>query len=128
MKSESSHVLIFSVFQPDKSRHENLVNHAKVKDLLTKSGVKFIPCAGWYQRKAELSFIVLVEHRNLVQTLCRDYNQACYLEHHKDRSCEAVFQEGKRVKLGMMTEVSQKTAEEAESCTKTPDGRYFTTL
>ena len=128
MKSDSSHVLIFSVFQPDKPIKVNLANHEKAKEILIKNKISFIPSTGWYEKNSELSFIVLAEHRNIVQSLCRDYNQACYLEHHKDRSCEAVFEEGRRVKLGKMTEVSEKKAKESDSYTQTPDGRYFTTL
>lgn len=128
MKSQSSHILIFSVFQADKPSRENYVNHAIVKEILVKNKIPFIPVLGSYENTAELSFIVSVEHRNLVQTLCNTYNQACYLEHHKDRFCEAVFQEGRRVKLGTMTEVSEKKAKELGSFTKTPDGRFFSAI
>jgi UDP-2,3-diacylglucosamine pyrophosphatase LpxH len=125
MLSQSTNLLIFSVFQSSKPMLENLYAHDKVKQSLKKSGINYIPCVGQYQGNTELSFIVSIENQTLVQDLCKQYNQESYLIHHGDRFCELMCSDGKTKPIGYMKEVTEAQAKTLEAWTKTPDDRYF---
>lgn len=126
MKAQSSHLLIFSVFQVDKTPEENLKAHKITEENMRMAKVPHIPVQGSYRNTKELGFIVPVEQRDLVKSLCHQYKQESYLEHHKDRHCELVFTDF-RLPLGTMVETTKEKAEASEAYTLTPDGRYFIT-
>lgn len=126
MKAQSPHLLIFSVFQVDKTPEENLKAHKITEENMRMAGIPHIPVQGSYRNTKELGFIVSVDQRPLVKSLCHQYRQESYLEHFKDRHCELVFTDF-RVPIGTMVEATKEKAEKSESYTLTPDGRYFVT-
>ena len=65
------------------------------------------------------------QYSRVAEIVLKDYDQESYLEHHNDRTCELVFGNGHRKKLGVMREVSEVEAMKKAAWTKTKDNRYF---
>lgn len=127
MKTQSPHLLIFSVFQSRLSVYENLQEHHAVKNNLTENKIPHIEVKGKYKGGTELGLIVPASYKKIVNEFCSQYKQECFLEHHPDRHCDLVYLDGKRESLGTLIEVSKDRAEKMDAYTQTPDGRYFIT-
>jgi hypothetical protein len=65
------------------------------------------------------------QHRRIAEMVLKDYDQEFYLEHNNDRTCELVFNDGNRKKIGTMREVTEAEALKKPAWTKTKDNRYF---
>ena len=125
MKSQSPHLLIFSVFQSNMPADQNYKAHLSTQETLKLSGIPYIPVQGAYKGVKELGFIVSADQRKVVDDICKQYNQESYLEHHNDRYCELICADGTSKPLGTMVETTKDKAEKSDAYTLTPDGRYF---
>lgn len=84
---------------------------------------------GKYNGTEERSILVRgFEHRSIVEKLCKEFNQECYLESHNDRSTALVYPDGHRESLGTLIPVSRSEAEAVGSWSYNPEVRqYFIT-
>lgn len=119
------------------SRHELDVNanHLRTREVyntLLDLRLDFACVSGVYKGKSEASFIVFDSEgvRDNVITLCKLYNQDCYLERDKDNEGYLVFPNGSRESIGTPKEVTREEASKLESFTILPQKdstkKYFT--
>lgn len=126
MKSQSPHLVIVSCYQTDLPEVGNARNHYDLAEKLKLLSVPFTEVIGCYKGKIENSFMIPAVYERVARMIMNEYNQECYLEHHNDRSCELVYPNGARTKIGIMTEVPKEEAEKSIAWTLVPEtGRYF---
>lgn len=111
-------VLIFSVYQAGESQDINEYNHAELLKRLKGSEVEYKELVGSYKGVLENSILVMYTPFNerLVQMLCNQFNQECYLDSGHDRHTELVYPT-KRESIGYLKQVSQSIAESLDAYT-----------
>jgi len=125
MKSQSPHLVIVSCYQKDLPEVGNVKNHFDLVNQLNLLSVPYIECEGVYDGVKEKSLIFAGQYKRVAEMICREYNQVCYLEHHNDRSCELIYSNGVKTKLGIMKEVTIKETEGKDHTYVPSTGRYF---
>jgi hypothetical protein len=121
-----SSLLVFSVFQRSESTHVNNVAHEMVLTWLRDAGIPVVALRGKYDGTEELSILVDgFQHRSVVERICREYKQECYIELHPDRFASLVFLDGKRRDLGMLQSVPEHEALGADGYLYNPRSGYF---
>lgn len=122
-------ILIFSVFQKTNTHELNVTNHNKILRALKGYGIPVIELQGKYNGADEMSLLISgFEHRAVVEVLCKDFNQECYLESHNDRDTNLVFPDGSRQNIGKLVPVTKEEAEVNGSYSYDPQvGQYFVT-
>lgn len=125
MRHLAPNLIIISAFQSTESLEKNKENHDNVLKNLKVLSVPYAVVKGCYKGKEELSVMIDAKYRSVVDLIMTSYNQESYLEHHNDRSCDLVYNNGARVKLGTMKNVTETMALSKDAWTKTSDGRYF---
>lgn len=104
--------LIFSVFNETNNYVNNVDNHVRVLDVLKLNSIPYVELTGSYNGKLERSFLItnVKTHRPIVEKLCSEYKQDCYLELDIDRHAELVFPNGDRQSKGYLVSVSETEA------------------
>ena len=111
-----SNVLIFSVFRKDRSNAMNEAFHANTLKELKALGLPVVELEGKYNGSEETSILVQgFENRVIVERLCTEFSQECYLESHNDRASFLVYPNGSKVGIGTLTPVSKEVAEASGS-------------
>jgi hypothetical protein len=106
-----SNVLIFSVFQKSVPAPLNEMAHRKVLSALKSEGLPVLELQGRYNGVDEMSILVDgFEHRRMVERLCQEFGQECYLESHNDRATNLVFPDGSTQSIGTLVPVSKEEA------------------
>lgn len=114
-------ILIFSVFQKSRDMQLNAATHSRVLMELHRRNLPVMELYGKYDGKEELSILVQgFEHREVVETLCAQFNQECYLESHNDRFTSLVYPDGRRQHIGKLQGVSKEEAERNGSYSYNP--------
>jgi hypothetical protein len=121
--------IIFSAFQSDHSKASNDFNHSNVKTFLSGLDVKFLEVDGVYNSVAERSILVSGDQAELVERLCRLYNQDCFLRVDSNNNAELIFISpngigGARAPLGVWQNVCRSVAESHECYTRHGDNFY----
>jgi len=117
-------IIIFSVYQNEKSELINKLNHKHIGNELKSRGISFKELVGVYKGIHEQSYLVHESNRSLVEELCIRYNQECYLESNGDRSTELVYRY-ERKNIGILKLVSKEFAESKEAYTYDPINDSF---
>ena len=125
-----SNVLIFSVFQKSSSLVSNATSHARVVKGLQAQNIPFVELRGKYEGVEELSILVEgFSHRPLVESLCKEFKQECYLESHNDRASFLVFPNGDKTAVGTLQGVTKEVAEAHGSYSYNPlVGQHYVTM
>ena len=122
-------ILIFSVFQKGLPEIVNRMAHDQFLEILEREGFPVLSLSGRYNGVDEL--LILIEnfdHREIVERLCREFNQESYLESHNDGTTFLVYPDGRRELIGKMTHVSETEAKAASSYSYSPlRDQYFVT-
>jgi len=120
---------LFSTCNESRTRSENMTAHEKTVTLLNSIDAPFSVVIGHYQGREELSFLIVgKKYQNLVETICKNHAQECYLHIHNDNHSELVYGDGKIEKVGKLTNVSKAEAEQLKNYTYVPvTGLYWTT-
>lgn len=114
-------VLIFSVFQAGLPELVNRMAHTQILSLLKRQGYPVLELQGRYNGADELSILVDgFQHRDLVERMCLEFKQECYLESHNDRATFLVFPNGDKQAIGTLTPVSKQEAEAVGSFSYNP--------
>lgn len=121
--------IIFSVFQ---YKEPDIINHSKILDILRNNKINFKVVEGMYNNKWELSILVPFEHELLVQSICWEYNQECYLvlkpHKHGVRKATLVFKGSNNQSVGYFMSVPEELATKQPSWTYDPSTKlYYTT-
>lgn len=125
MKHLSSHVIIVSASKENLPVVENMKRHKELAGYLQMLNVPFEEVIGLYDGVIEHSIMIDGDNRRIAAMIVRDYEQMCYLEHHNDRTCELVYPDWSRKKIGTMHEVTEQEAMKKNNWTQTKDKRYF---
>ncbi len=105
-------ILIFSVYQTNKSQDENHASHIKTLESLKSSGVPCLELLGRYNEVNETSILIEgLEYSFLVKHLCKQFNQECYLESNESRHTSLVYPNNTRLDIGRLIPVSKVEAE-----------------
>lgn len=114
-------VLIFSVFQSKLPEIVNKLAHTQLIAVLEKQGYPVMELQGRYNGSNELSILISgFEHRAMVERICQDFNQECYLESHNDRATFLVYPDGRKESIGTLTPVTKQEAEAVGSYSYSP--------
>ena len=118
-----SDYIIFSVYQ---GKVDDALAHKGIMASFDFSGIKYQECEGVYMGQKEESIIINADHEPLVLSLCRDYNQECYMiaETHKHGLRKAYFvylDDGRKEFMGYLRSVSRERALESDGYTYRPD-------
>ena len=125
MKHLSQHLVIVSTSLSNLTEDENKKRHDELTRYLNLMSIPHEELTGRFGGVNELCVMMDVQHSRVAEIVLRDYDQESYLEHHSDRTCELVFANGHRKKIGVMHEVTEVEALKKLAWTKTKDGRYF---
>lgn len=125
MKHLSSHVIIVSSSKETLSAAENAKRHEELTGYLRMLSVPFEEVIGLYDGVIEPSVMIDGDNQRVAAMIVRDYEQMCYLEHHNDRTCELVYPDWSRKKIGTMREVTEQEAKKKNNWTQTKDKRFF---
>jgi len=114
-------VLIFSVYQKSDSTQKNIITHCGVFQELKRRGLPVVELSGRYAGDYEYSILIQgFENRAMVERMCQEFNQECYLESHNDRASFLVFPDGTRKSIGTLKAVSKEEAEASDSYSYNP--------
>lgn len=131
-------IAIFSVFQKGLSEQENETAHNFAINKLKAQNIPFKEVQGVYtyengKTESEKSILVEVDallQEQIVEALCKMYNQECYLYATPKR--DAILKTGVVTvtqELGKLQEVSKSEAEKLQAYTYCPVlGRYYAAL
>ena len=125
MKHLSSHVIIVSSSKETLPVTENAKRHKELTGYLRMLSVPFEEVIGLYDGVIEHSVMLNGDNQQVAAMIVRDYEQMCYLEHHNDRTCELVYPDWSRKKIGTMREVTEQEAKKKNNWTQTKDKRFF---
>lgn len=121
-------ILIFSVFQKDRSNESNLDNHQCIIQRLSQQGIGYKVLDGVYQGETEKSILVVnsPEMRQTVESVCKQFNQECYLKSDSQRNTSLVYPNGTEAHIGTLKRVSQAEAQKLNGYSvDTTDGSYW---
>lgn len=124
-----SNILVFSVFQLGLTHEQNFRTHVRV---LSELKSNLIPCGelkGRYNGTDEMSIMIVgFQHRELVESLVKTFNQESYMESHNDRKSFLVYSTGLKEYIGTLTPVSRAEAEASGAYSYSPPlDQFFVT-
>lgn len=125
MKHLSQHLIIVSSSLSSLSDDQNKDRHEELKKYLNLLGVSHDELTGRFGGTNEWCVVINGSQPQVASMILREYDQESYLEHHNDRTCELVFSNGLRKKIGVMREVTEIEALKKSAWTKTKENRYF---
>jgi len=125
MKSLSQNLIIVSTSLNTLTDNENRERHRELTLYLNLMNIPHEELTGRFGGINEYCVMFDARYSRVAEIVLKDYDQESYLEHHNDRTCELVFNNGHRKKLGVMREVSEVEAMKRAAWTKTKDNRYF---
>ena len=131
MQAIKPEILIFSVFQKDRSNESNLDNHQCIIQRLSQLGIGYKVLDGVYQGETEKSILVVdsPEMRQTVESVCKQFNQDCYLKSDSQRNTSLVYQDGTETQIGTLKRVSQDEAQKLDGYSVDPtDGSIWATI
>lgn len=105
MKPINKPIIIFSVYQADKSEAENLNKHYDERLLLENTGIEYIETLGVYNGVKERSLIVDAKYESLIRDITAIHNQECYLLLDQDRNASLVTPKGVSKSIGIFKAV-----------------------
>lgn len=109
-------ILIFSVFQKNATPEVNKDIHSSVLYVLLDQKLPAMELKGRYNGTDESSILIQgFEHREVVERLCKEFGQECYLESHNDRATFLVFPDGSKKYIGVLTPVDENEAQQVGS-------------
>jgi hypothetical protein len=124
MKSLSQNLIIVSSSIQNVTAEENRQRHVELTNQLNLLTVPFESLTGRYGGLDEHCVMIDGSHTQVAEMIMREYDQESYLVHHNDRTCELVFSNGHRKKIGVMREVSEEEALKRNAWTKNK-GKYY---
>lgn len=120
------HVLIFSVYRPNKP--DNELQHAIACQRLTRMVIPYVELLGSYNGVTEKSILVTRENRDVVVDLCRQHKQECYMESDSSRQAWLMFPDGNRQQLGYLSPVDEDSAKRTGNWSyRTDINQYYVT-
>ena len=125
MKHISKHLLIVSTSLSNLPESENKARHEELTRYLNLMSIDYDELTGRFGGTDEWCVVLDGEQVRVAEMILREYEQESYLEHHNDRTCELVFSNGIKTKIGVMREVTEAEALKKPAWTKTKDNRYF---
>lgn len=131
MRNIKPQILIFSVFQKNRADFENMDNHQCIIQRLSQLDIGFKVLDGVYQGEAEKSILVVdsPEMRRSVESICKQFNQDCYLRSDSERDTYLVYPDGTETQIGTLKRVSQSEAEKMDGYSiDTTDGSFWATV
>lgn len=117
MRQLYKHVLIFSVYQKDKTSEENLQNHQGLKNILDLHRISYKSMLGCYNGSPEMSLMVSADQIEMVKSMCRKYNQECFLERENDNMTYLVYPDGSKEYIGFFLPISREEAVASQNYT-----------
>jgi hypothetical protein len=124
VRSQVTHALIFSVYQPEIGQ-VNEFHHSQTEQVLNQMGIPYKVVEGRYKNALELSFIVSAKYRDLVTKLVHTYNQESYLEQVSDGQCFLVYKDGTSEHIGELRSISEEQAMRSEFWTFDPESAIY---
>ena len=91
MRPLLQHILIFSVFDANKTLDTNADSHTYITGLLDRRVIAYKEVTGSYNHVKEKSIIIDAKHLDLVKNACFDFKQDSYLERFSDGTAQLVF-------------------------------------
>lgn len=121
-------LIIFSVFQAEKSYFNNESDSLTIARVLKANNINYKLAEGFYKGVGETCFIVQNSLGNypLIMQIARNFKQESILLRHADGTAELEYLDGRREFLGEFVKVSAEIAENRDSYTITEDGYYIT--
>lgn len=128
MRHLVSNILIVSSSLIGLSDTENKKRHSELTKQLISLSIPHEEVISRYKNSTiEYSILIDAKYRRVADMIVREYDQECYLEQHNDRSCELIFRNGVKEKIGQLKEVTKEKALNEASWTKTSNDKYFIT-
>jgi hypothetical protein len=122
-------ILIFSVFELGNSTHLNISNTDNVCKMLEENSIPYKLLDGVYKGSIETSVLVTYKHIKLVESLCKDYKQDCFLYSDEFRSSALIYKNNKIEHIGKLTAIPKNIADKLESYTyDSSEGLYWACL
>ena len=128
MRAINQKIIIFSVFQKDRPDFSNQDNHQCIVQRLSQQSIGFKVLDGVYQGETEKSIMVIdtPEMRQTVESICKQFNQECYLTSDSERNTSLVYPDGKVIQIGTLKRISQSEAEKLDGYSvDTTDGSFW---
>jgi len=113
-------IIIFSVFQSNKTEVQNLENHLNVREVLVLRGTPFRIVQGVYKNIHELSFVLENTIPNFVfaKKIATQFNQESILVRDKYEEAQLfMIKDHSIVNLGILSEVNESFAKSQDSYT-----------
>jgi hypothetical protein len=124
MKSLSQNLIIVSTSLNTLTDNENTERHRELTLYLNLMNIPHEELTGQFGGINEYCVMFDAQYSRVAEIVLKDYDQESYLEHHNDQTCELVFSNGHRKKIGVMREVSEEEALKRNAWTKNK-GKYY---
>ena len=110
MRQVKPEILIFSVYQAGRRDDSNQDNHQCIVNRLTQLNIGHKVLDGVYQNQTEKSILVSADRIDMVQNLCQQFGQECYLRSDSERNTFLVYPNGTEKRIGTLKRVSKEDA------------------
>ena len=107
MREINPAIIIFSVYQAARPEYANKDNHDCVLTLLKQFGISYKTVKGRYNGADEESIIVGAHEYRVVEKLCKQFRQECYLRSDESRASELVYADGSTLEVGFLHESAE---------------------